>query len=341
MGPPRQTPETPVSEKSPAGARDLPRTGSEAVVVLHIVDAFTDQPFAGNPAAVALLDHFPSDRRLQAIAREVNLSETAFLVRREPGLYDLRWFTPAVEVDLCGHATLAAAHLLIDAPRPLAGDTPPDPSPGLTRRPRGDLPGEEAGGGRPADPVDPPGRHDRAVSASEGPPTEVVFQTRSGRLACRAGADGIAMDFPADPPVAAELPETLPVADEDVLWYGRGRFDAVLVLSDASAVRRFRPDLARLAALGTRAVIVTAAGDRPGVDCVSRVFAPNAGVAEDPVTGSAHCTLAELWGDRLGRDRLVGEQASPRGGIVRMERRGERVTIGGEAVTVGRLSLFV
>lgn len=332
-------------------AEGLHRAGPEATVVLHLVDAFTDQPFAGNPAAVALLDHFPSDRRLQAIAREVNLSETAFLVRREPGLYDLRWFTPTVEVDLCGHATLAAAHLLTEGPPAPAGERAPGPFSLLPADPGGDASAGDAGRGQdsPAEPLDPVARRGRAVSLrdplrdsmDDGTAGEVVFQTRSGRLACRADADGVAMDFPADPPVEGGLPETLPFTDEHVLWHGRGRFDAVFVLSNAGAVRRFRPDLARLAALGTRAVIVTAAGDRPGVDCVSRVFAPNAGVGEDPVTGSAHCTLAVLWGEWLGRNHLIGEQASPRGGIVRMERRGERVTIAGQAVTVGRISLFV
>jgi len=112
-------------------------------------------------------------------------------------------------------------------------------------------------------------------------------------------------------------------------------------LSGADAVRTVRPDQASVAALGSRCVIVTAAGDRPGVDCVSRVFAPNAGIPEDPVTGSAHCALAEYWGDRLGRDQLVGEQASARGGMVRMGRHGDRVVLGGQAVTVSQVRLVV
>ena len=245
---------------------------------LVTVDAFTDVPFAGNPAAVALVDAFPDAAVMQAVAREMNLSETAFVVAREDGDHDLRWLTPTTEVELCGHATLASAHVL-----------------GGTAR----------------------------------------FHTASGLLRCTTTSDGwIEMDFPADPPLAAQPPATLSLPG--VVWYGTGRWDAVAVLEDAAAVRGLVPDLNGIASVGTRLVVVTAAGDRPGIDCVSRAFAPNAGVAEDPVTGSAHCTLAGYWGDRLGRDELVGEQASARGGIVRMRRAGDRVVIAGQAVTVAR-----
>jgi predicted PhzF superfamily epimerase YddE/YHI9 len=250
---------------------------------LVVVDAFTDRPFAGNPAAVAVVDDFPADQVMQTVAREMNLAETAFLTRRPDGDLDLRWFTPDVEVDLCGHATLASAHVL----------------------------------GGPA-----------------------RFHTRSGVLACAAGEGGIIeMDFPADPPAqVADLPD-LDVGR--VRWAGRGRFDMLVELDDASAVRGLQPNLAAIAALDTRAVIVTAPGDQPGIDCVSRVFAPNVGIAEDPVTGSAHCTLAEFWGERTGRTSLVGEQASARGGKVLMRREGERVILGGWAVTVSEVHLLV
>ncbi len=250
---------------------------------LVVVDAFTDRPFAGNPAAVAVVDDFPADQVMQTVAREMNLAETAFLTRRPDGDLDLRWFTPDVEVDLCGHATLASAHVL----------------------------------GGPA-----------------------RFHTRSGVLACASGENGIIdMDFPADPPAqVADLPD-LDVGR--VRWAGRGRFDMLVELEDASAVRGLQPNLAAIAALDTRAVIVTAPGDHPGVDCVSRVFAPNVGIAEDPVTGSAHCTLAEFWGERTGRTTLVGEQASARGGTVLMRREGERVILGGRAVTVSEVHLLV
>lgn len=250
---------------------------------LVVVDAFTDQPFSGNPAAVALVDTFPDDSRMQAIAREMNLSETAFVSQRPDGEHDLRWFSPSVEIDLCGHATLASAHVL-------------------------------GGTGR--------------------------FHTRSGLLACRRRTSGrIEMDFPATPPVAADRPSDLGI--DAVRWYGRGKFDVLIELADADAVRAFEPDLASLARLGSRAVVITAAGDQPGVDCVSRVFAPNAGVAEDPVTGSAHCALAIFWSERLGRHELVGHQASKRGGTVHMRRDGDRVVLGGHAVTTAVVQLVV
>jgi predicted PhzF superfamily epimerase YddE/YHI9 len=243
---------------------------------LTTVDAFTSVPFAGNPAAVAVLGRFPDDSLMQNVAREMNLSETSFVVPRGDGGFELRWFTPAVEVELCGHATLAAAHVLGGSAR---------------------------------------------------------FHTRSGLLTCERSDDGwIEMDLPGDVPVAADVPPGLGLGD--VAWYGKGRWDAISVLADAEAVRTLVPDLAAMASLGTRSVIVTAPGDRPGVDCVSRVFGPNVGIDEDPVTGSAHCTVAAYWGDRLDVSELVGEQASPRGGMIRMRRQGDRVVVAGQAVTV-------
>ena len=252
-----------------------------AELALTLVDAFTDRPFAGNPAAVAVLDSPLAAAAMQAVASELNLAETAFVVARGDGDHDLRWFTPTTEVDLCGHATLAAAHVL-------------------------------GGEGR--------------------------FHTRSGRLDCAAVAGGwIEMTLPADPPAARPLPEGIGLPR--VEWAGAGRFDAVAVLQDAAAVRDLVPDLAGLASVGTRSVVVTAPGDRQGVDMVSRVFGPNVGIPEDPVTGSAHCMLAELWGERFGRSELVGEQASARGGTVRMRRAGAHVVVSGQAVTVGRTVL--
>ncbi|MHB8681322.1 MAG: PhzF family phenazine biosynthesis protein [Acidimicrobiales bacterium] len=250
---------------------------------LVVVDAFTDQPFSGNPAAVAIVDAFPDEARMQLIASEMALSETAFCVPHGNGAYDLRWFTPTVEVALCGHATLAAAHVL---------------------------------GGSGA------------------------FSTRSGVLRCRALDDGrIAMDFPAGTVVPAEAPLGFSLPGQRV--FARGAEEALVELSDAAAVRSLVPDLAALAALGTCTVIVTAPGDRAGVDCVSRVFGPNVGIAEDPVTGSAHCTLAVWWGDKLGRDELCAEQASRRGGTLWTTRRGDRVELAGNAVTVAEVRLLV
>jgi predicted PhzF superfamily epimerase YddE/YHI9 len=251
---------------------------------LTVVDAFTDRPFSGNPAAVAVVDRFPGEDRMQAVAGEMNLAETAFVVPRPDGDHDLRWFTPTLEVDLCGHATLASAHVL---------------------------------GG------------------------QARFHTRSGLLTCTPAGDGwIEMDFPADPPVPIEV-SSEQLGLEQARWCGRSRYDLLVELPDAAAVRSLVPDVGRLAAAGTRGVLVTAAGDREGVDCVSRFFAPNAGIPEDPGTGSAHCVLAVFWGERTGKQELVGEQASPRGGVVRMRRLDDRVLLGGQAVAVSEVRLLV
>ncbi|WP_298210088.1 PhzF family phenazine biosynthesis protein [Ferrimicrobium sp.] len=250
---------------------------------LMLIDAFATRPFTGNPAAVALCDYFPGDSYLQAIAAEINLSETAFCVPRPDGAYDLRWFTPTTEVALCGHATLASAHVL---------------------------------GG------------------------EAAFHTASGILTCSRGDNGeINMDFPLDPPTAIDpLPEYSHLAP---VWTGRGLFDLLIVVDDPDSVKSYTPDPVILSRAGTRCVIITAPSEQPTIDCVSRVFAPNVGVLEDPVTGSAHCTLAAYWGQRLGKNRLYGEQASPRGGFVSMSVKGDRVTLGGRCVTVGRLELMI
>jgi predicted PhzF superfamily epimerase YddE/YHI9 len=256
----------------------------DVTTVIEVVDAFTDRPFTGNPAGVCLLEGFPEVDRMQALAREMNLAETAFAVPRPDGDFDLRWFTPAVEVDLCGHATLATAHLL----------------------------------GRSA-----------------------TFHTRSGPIPTRSisrpqGGAIIELDFPADPPSEVPVP-----AGVDGVRAARGRFDLIVEMTGGGAVREYRPDLAWVAALGTRGLVVTAAGDRPGIDFVSRVFLPNVGIPEDPVTGSAHCTLAGYWGPRAGKENLVGEQASPRGGVVHMRPSGNQVVLGGQAVTVSEVRVLV
>ncbi|HEV8625279.1 MAG TPA: PhzF family phenazine biosynthesis isomerase [Acidimicrobiia bacterium] len=260
---------------------------------LFQVDAFADQAFGGNPAAVCLVEGDVDSDWMQSVAREMNLSETAFLSPVEDGVYGLRWFTPAVEVDLCGHATLASAHILweekIEGPEPLS------------------------------------------------------FSTRSGLLTAVPVGDGlIQLDFPADPPdvsygggpfsegVAAAL-------GAPIVGVHRGRFDLLVEVDDAEVVRRLTPDLRALAGFDARGVIVTAAGDGlDGADFVSRCFYPASGIDEDPVTGSAHCTLASFWCTRLGRPSLVGWQASPRGGRVGVELAGDRVLLTGRAVTVLR-----
>jgi PhzF family phenazine biosynthesis protein len=264
---------------------------------LYQVDAFTAEPFAGNPAAVCLLDADADPGWMQRVAAEMNLSETAFLrPEAEAGRYRLRWFTPAVEVELCGHATLASAHVLWTE--------------GLA----------EAGRG-------------------------LRFDTASGPLAARRDGDGaIWLDFPADAAEPVDPPAGLleALGGGPAGFVGRGRFDYLVELADEAAVRDLAPDVRGLAAAGARGVIVTAAA-APGAgghDFVSRFFAPGAGVDEDPVTGSAHCTLAPFWAARLGRAELTGFQASARGGLVRVRPQGDRVLLGGHAVTVLRGQLI-
>lgn len=262
------------------------------VLPLWQIDAFTDRPFAGNPAAVTFLDGPRSDAWHQALAAEMNLSETAFLTARDDG-FGLRWFTPEAEVDLCGHATLASAHFLWESGR-LAPDA------------------------------------------------EARFHTRSGPLSARRAGTLIELDFPATPPAVAPEPEGLREAlgGPAPAWVGRSIFDVVVRYEHAASVRTLRPDFARVARIPARGVIVTAPGDIDGIDFVSRFFGPEVAVPEDPVTGSAHCALGPLWGELLGKDRLVGFQASARGGVVRVELAGARVRLGGQAVTVLRGELL-
>ena len=252
---------------------------------LFQVDAFTDRPFSGNPAAVCLLDRERDAAWMQAVAAEMNLSETAFLLEREDG-FSLRWFTPATEVDLCGHATLAAAHVLWEQ--------------GLL------APGAAA-----------------------------RFHTRSGLLrATRSGAV-IELDFPAAPAEPAPAPPGLLAAlGLDGGEVCRSRFDYLVVVEDAAAVRALRPDFPALGRVETRGVIVSARSDDPAYDFVSRFFAPAAGIPEDPVTGSAHCTLGPWWAPRLGKPSMTAFQASRRGGVVQVSLQGDRVRLGGRAVTV-------
>jgi PhzF family phenazine biosynthesis protein len=252
---------------------------------LHLIDAFADGPFTGNPAAVVLLDAARPEAWMQHVAMEMNQAETAFLVRQEAG-FSLRWFTPNKEVDLCGHATLASAHYLWEA-RQLATDA--------TAR----------------------------------------FHTRSGWLAARRDDDRwITIDLPAITSRPAEPPPNLAAAlgvQPREVW--RGDNDLLCVLADAAAVRQLAPDLAAIAEWDLRGVLVTAPGDQSGIDFVSRCFFPAFGVPEDPVTGSAHCVLAGYWAKLLGRDVMVGYQASARGGTVRCRVVGDRVELTGRAVT--------
>jgi predicted PhzF superfamily epimerase YddE/YHI9 len=260
---------------------------------LFIVDAFTEQPFAGNPAAVCLLDSPRPAAWMQQVAAEMNLSETAFLLQEGDG-YRLRWFTPAVEVDLCGHATLASAHILR----------------------------EQAGKG--------------------GSSSAFHFHTRSGLLRAEFCDGRIELDFPAlitrpcAPPPG--LAESLGTAPTYIASYG---MDYLCEMPGESVVRGLKPDLDRLRAVPTRGVVVTSRADDPRYDFVSRFFAPAVGIAEDPVTGSAHCALGPYWAAKLGKTDLVGYQASRRGGVVSVRVENERVRLGGHAVTVVRGELSI
>jgi PhzF family phenazine biosynthesis protein len=252
---------------------------------LHLIDAFTDVAFAGNPAGVILLDQPRSERWMQQVAREMNQAETAFLTRDADG-FGLRWFTPVAEVELCGHATLASAHYLWQQGKLDAGET-------------------------------------------------ARFHTKSGLLTASQRDGWITLDFPATPPLFSPVPagllSSLGLGSGQVL---KSKFDYFVVLEDPAALRGLVPDFGRLSAVEARGVTVTAPSDQPGVDFLSRFFAPRVGVNEDPVTGSAHCALAPYWCARLGRQQLLGYQISPRGGKVRVEHAGERVYLSGKAVTV-------
>ena len=252
---------------------------------IYQVDAFADKPFAGNPAGVCLLPKAASDDWMRNVAREMNLSETAFLVKQADG-FNLRWFTPAVEVDLCGHATLASAHILWEIGTLDAGE-------------------------------------------------QARFHTRSGLLTANRKGDWIEMDFPAKMEQPAEAPADLAEAlGVTPKYVGKNVFDYLVEVENEAVVRGLEPDFTRLGKLPVRGVIVTSRSASPEFDFVSRFFAPGAGVNEDPVTGSAHCALAPFWGKRLGKTELTAYQASTRGGVLRLRLAGDRVLIGGQAMTV-------
>ncbi len=258
-----------------------------------MVDAFASRPFTGNPAGVCLLDGPADPGWMQRVAAEMRHSETAFVrpLEGDPEAgHELRWFTPFIEVALCGHATLASAHALY-------------------------------------------------ATGAVAPGEPIRFRTlRSGVLTVTGAGGELSMDFPAQPAAPAEVPDGLAEAlGLDVLGAGRNAQDDLLVeVADEAAVRGAAPDTAAVARIDARGVIVTAAAD-PGAghDFVSRFFGAKAlGGEEDPVTGSAHCALAPFWAARLGRDSLVGYQASERGGHIRATLRGDRVILSGTAVTV-------
>jgi PhzF family phenazine biosynthesis protein len=254
--------------------------------LLH-VDAFADAPFTGNPAAVCLLERARPSEWMQALAAELSLPATVFVVDADDG-YGLRWFSTLAELTLCGHGTLAAAHALWETAR---------------------LPRTEA----------------------------ARFATRSGPLSATSREGWISIDLPAEVAMASAAPVgLLDALGAKARWVGRNRLDYVIEIEDEAAVKALAPNLGALAAIETRGVIVTARASTPGIDFVSRFFAPRVGIPEDAVTGSAHCCLAPLWASRLGTSRLTARQLSARGGLVRASVEGERVVLSGQAVTILR-----
>ena len=222
---------------------------------------------SGNPAAVCILEEEIPDRAKQKIASEVNLSETAFLLEKD-GAFELRWFTPETEVDLCGHATLASAHIIFTL---------------------GIIPATE----------------------------DAVFSTKSGILTARRKNDLIEMDFPSEEPWEVKMPEDLLMATSSApLYVGRNRFDYIALYESEETIRSAVPKLGHVRKLDSRGLIITSVSSSHRYDFVSRFFAPNAGIEEDPVTGSAHCCLCPFWSRRLGKKELTGYQASERGGLV-------------------------
>ena len=276
-------------------------------IPIYTIDAFSTEPFKGNPAAVCLLDRSHPSQWMQRVASEMNLSETAFIIPRAsetstgeggPLLgFDLRWFTPTVEVPLCGHATLASAHALWETGKLAAGE-------------------------------------------------EARFHTLSGWLTARRAGEWIEMDFPSIPVIEAALPAELQRAlGVHPKWVGLGTDQAgndknfLVELENEETVRRLQPDLTRLREHARTGIIVTARAATANLDFVSRYFASFAGIDEDPVTGSAHCSLAPYWAGRLGKTEMTGYQVSARGGEVRVRIGDGRVFIAGRAVTVLRGSL--
>jgi len=251
-------------------------------IKIYQVDAFTSKVFKGNPAAVCLLDRWIGDSVMQQISAENNLSETAFLVRSAEYV-EIRWFTPVAEVDLCGHATLAAAHVLFT----------------------------------------------EGIIGTE----RIEFRSnRSGILPVERRGEELILDFPLDTLEEVTAPrDILEALKRPPLKTFRGRSDYMFIYASQSEVEQLKPDFESLKKLGSRGVIVTSLGNR--VHFVSRFFAPGVGINEDPVTGSAHTTLAAYWAKVLDKKKLKARQLSNRGGEISCEVKGDRVRISGNAVT--------
>lgn len=260
-------------------------------IPIYQVDAFTETLFKGNPAAVVPIDEWMAPREMQQIAMENNLSETAFIVQESENEFGIRWFTPETEVDLCGHATLAAAHVIMT-----------------------EL------------------EHDFRM---------VTFSSNSGRLTVEKSEDTYWLDFPAQPPQSVPLPKLIPEAIGTIPIYAGMNVDLLLLLDSEQIVRQLKPNFDLISNLDVRGVIVTAESGEPSVDFVSRFFAPAVGVPEDPVTGSAHTVLTPFWSKKLGKKQLNARQISKRGGSLGCIDAGERVKIGGAAITYMKGSILV
>lgn len=249
------------------------------------VDAFAIKPYTGNPAAVTIVDEFPDDAICQKIAAEMNLSETAFAKKLSENHYHLRWFTPKVEVKLCGHATLATAHILYN---------------------------------------------EKIVDEKE----TIHFTTLSGSLFVSKNSKGITLNFPLQKTgPTLDLPDVKTVFGQSFVTMEKAYDDLIVELSDETAVRELNLNPELIKSLDCRGLIVTAKGT-DSYDFVSRFFAPRVGVNEDPVTGSAHCKLADYWQKKLGKNKFLAYQASARGGEIQVEVKNDRALLTGRAITI-------
>lgn len=259
-------------------------------IPFYQVDAFSSRVFGGNPAAVCVLNSWLDSDVLQNIAAENNLSETAFLVQISPGNYDLKWFTPTIEIDLCGHATLASAFVLFKY-------------------------------------------YDQGKMV-------LKFQTASGELSVEKSEDLLSMNFPARPPIETTPPQILTEALGVEASYVLESRDLLAVFEDENVIQNMSPDFDKIRKIKSHfAVIVTAPGESS--DFVSRFFAPNAGVNEDPVTGSAHCTLIPYWAKRLNQNKLHAYQLSSRKGELFCEYSGNRVSISGRSTLFAKGEIYI
>lgn len=261
-------------------------------IKIYQVDAFTNQAFSGNPAAVCVLEKEADKDWMKGVAFEMNLPETAFLYPTGD-TYNLRWFTPTVEVDLCGHATLASAHILWEE-----------------------------------DYLD----SDQVAQ----------FYTRSGLLSASRNGDIIELNFPSEIQKEAQIPDGLKEGlGINPIYIGKNRFDYLVQVENDKQVRDLEPNFELLKKVPSRGIIVTSSCDLSEYDFVSRFFAPGSGIDEDPVTGSAHCCLGPFWAKKFGKLQLKGLQVSKRGGVVHVSVNGDRVILGGNAVTVFRGEIVI